>query len=272
MSTQLQPSPVTPSVDELVPLFEEALRTKGSTRALKAGYLNAIIARLVKTEAPATLAPVLQALLAKEDAKQLVDEQGTPVSVAATEALVSLSYPHPLEVLPEHLEALRKQSEPSVPPAPKGWMLTVLLMATLVQAVCFVLADDMRHMFHGLTADQLAGDPTLPHLRGQGWVEATLLRLEKDVWWSLRPLVPWGQVAIATVLYYFSTALATTAWERTLSRRGFLGVGAVGFVLGLLPMHYYQHWGTLTAAVGALLAGLMLRVPKKPAPSSTPAA
>ncbi|RKH70841.1 hypothetical protein [Corallococcus aberystwythensis] len=271
MSTRLQPPPVTPSLDELVPLFEEAARASGSSRALKAGYLNAIIARWVQTEDPGTLAPALHALLAKEGVKQLVDEQGTPVSTAATEALLAMSYPHPLEVSPEHLEALRLQQEPAVPPAPKGWMLTVLAAATGVQAFFFVLADDMRRMTFGLTADQLAGDPSLPHLPDHGLLEATLLRLEKDVWWSVRPLVPWGQVAIAAVLYYFATALATTARERTLSRRGFLGLGAVGFVLGLLPMQYHAHWGTLTAAVGALLVGLMLRGPK-PAPSVPPAA
>ncbi|RKH06367.1 hypothetical protein [Corallococcus carmarthensis] len=267
MSTQLQPSLVTPSVDELVPLFEEALRTKSSSRALKAGYLNAVIARLAKTEDPGMLAPSLQALMAMEGAKQLVDEQGTPVSVAATRALVSLSYPHPLEVLPEHLEALRKQSEPSVPPAPKGWMLTGLIIATVVQAICFVLADEVPHLFHGLSADVLAGEaPLQPPPSG-----SYLPPLVKEVWWSLRPLVPWGQVVIATVLYYFSTALATTAWERTLSRRAFLTLGAVGLVAGLLPTHEYKHWGTLAAAVGALFAGLLLRVPKA-APSVPPAA
>ncbi|MBN8230561.1 hypothetical protein JYK02_23895 [Corallococcus macrosporus] len=271
MSTRLQSAPVTPSLDELVPLFEEAARATGSSRALKAGYLNAIIARWVQTEDPATLASALHALLAKEGVKQLVDEQGTPVSTAATQALLAMSYPHPLEVTPEELEALRRQQEPAVPPAPRGWMLTVLTLATLLQAVLFVMADDMRRMFHGLTADQLAGvgQPLSPP-PDSGWVSALLDKLERDVWRPVQPLVPWGQVALAAVLYYFATALATTARERTLARRGFLGLGAVGFVLGLFPMHYYQHWGTLTAALGALLAGLMLRVPRA-APSVPPA-
>ncbi|RKH84764.1 hypothetical protein D7Y21_24115 [Corallococcus sp. AB045] len=265
MSTQLQPSPATPHVDELVPLFEEALRTEGSSRALKAGYLNAIIARWGQTEDPATLAPALHALLAKEGVKQLLDEQGTPVSAAATQALLAMSYPHPLEVAPEHLEALRKHTEPSVPPAPKGWMLTVLVVATLIQAIYFFLADDMRHMF-GATAEQLAGESGLA-LPGGG--DGFFDRLEKVAWWPMRPLVPWVQVVGAAVLYSFSTALATKAWARTLARRGFLGLGVLGLGVGVLPMHVYENCGTLVAALGALLAGWMLRSPK---PSTPPAA
>ncbi|AFE07686.1 hypothetical protein COCOR_07696 [Corallococcus coralloides DSM 2259] len=263
MSTQLQPSPVTPSLNELEPLFEEAARASGSSRALKAGYLNAIIARWAQTEEPATLAPVLHALLAKEGVKQLVDEQGTPVSTAATQALLAMSYPHPLEVSPEHLEALREHTEPSVPPAPRGWMLTVLVVATLVQAVYFLLADDM-HLF-GATADQLAGESGLALPGGAyGFFD----RLELVAWRPVRPLVPWVQVGGSAVLYFFSTALATKAWERTLARRGFLGLGVLGLMVGVLPMHVYENCGTLVAALGALLAGWMLRVPKPSVPPS----
>ncbi|MBN9681832.1 MULTISPECIES: hypothetical protein [unclassified Corallococcus] len=269
MSTRLQPSPVTPSLNELEPLFEEAARASGASRALKAGYLNAIIARWVQTEDPATLAPALHALLAKEGVQQLVDEQGTPVSAAATQALLAMSYPHPLEVSPEHLEALRRQQEPAAPPAPKGAMLTVLSLATGVQAVCFFLADSVPRLFRGLTVEMLAGEAPLQPPPYRPLWEAILIRLEKDVWWSLRPLVPWGQVALAAGLYYFATALATTAGERKWARRAFLGLGVVGLVLGLLPTDEYKHWGTLAAALGALFAGLMLRVPK---PSTPPAA
>ncbi|MFP2896910.1 hypothetical protein [Corallococcus sp. 4LFB] len=276
MSTQRQPAPVTPSLAALVPLFEEAARATGSSRALMAGSLNALIARWAQTEDPAALAPALHALLAKEGVEQLVDEQGTPVSVAATQALLAMSYPHPLEVAPEHLEALRRQQEPAVPPTRRDWMLTVLVVATLVQAVCFILADDMRHLSFGLTVDELAGGASLPPPPRYSFLDGSLggvlSRLERDVWWSVRPLVPWGQAVCAGVLYGFSTVLARTAWARTLSRRGFLGLGAVGFVAGLLPMHFYESWGTLTAAAGALLAGRMLRVPKQPAPPGTPSA
>ena len=270
MSTQVQPSLATPSVHELVPLFEEALRTNSSTRALKAGYLNAVIGRLARTEDSATLAPALHALLAMESVTQLVDEQGTPVSIAATQALVSLSYPHPLEVPPEHLEALRRQREPAmtVPPAPTGWILTVLVVATLIQAVYFFLADDMRHMF-GATAEQLAGDSGLAF---PGGGEGFFDRLEKVAWWPVRSLVPWVQVGGSAVLYFFSTTLATKAWERTLARRGFLGLGVLGLMVGVLPRHVYENCGTLVAALGALIAGLLLRVPKPPVPSSTPGA
>jgi hypothetical protein len=258
MSTQRQPSPVTPSVDELEPLFEEALRAPNSSRALKAGYLNAIIARWAQTEDPSTLAPALHALLAKEGVKQLVDEQGTPVSAAATQALLALSYPHPLEVTLEHLEALRKHTEPSVPPAPTGWILTVLVVATLIQAVYFLLVDDSWHTF-GATADQLAGASGLAY---PGGAEGFFDRLEKVAWWPVRPLVPWVQAGGSAALYFFSTAVATKAWERTLARRGFLGLGVLGLMVGVLPMHVYGNCGTLVAALGALLAGLMLRLPK----------
>ncbi|RKH23113.1 hypothetical protein D7V77_24955 [Corallococcus sp. CA041A] len=264
MSTQLQSSHATPAVHELEPLFEEAARASGSSRALKAGYLNAIIARWVQTEDPSTLAPALHALLAKEGVKQLVDEQGTPVSAAATQALLAMSYPHPLEVAPEHLEALRKHTEPSVPPAPKGWILTVLVVATLIQAVYFFLADDMRHMF-GATAEQLAGEAGLaPPGGGVGFFD----RLEMVAWRPVRSLVPWVQVVGSAVLYFFSTAFATKAWERTLVRRGFLGLGVLGLMVGVLPRHVYENCGTLVAALGALLAGWMLRVPKPSAPPS----
>ncbi|CAM3073328.1 hypothetical protein G4177_06785 [Corallococcus sp. ZKHCc1 1396] len=85
-----------------MPLFEQA-----STRS-KAGHLNTAIAELSRTEAPEVLAPVLQALLAREESRRVVDKQDVPVSVAATRALLSLPHPHPLEVTPEHLEALRE--------------------------------------------------------------------------------------------------------------------------------------------------------------------
>lgn len=260
MSTQVQPSLATPAVSELVPLFEEALRTDNSTRALKAGYLNAVIGRLARTEDPAALAPVLQALLAMEGVTRLVDEQGTPVSIAATQALVSLAYPHPLEVPPEHLEALRRQREPAmtVPPAPKGWMFTVLVLATGVQAVCFILADDMRHMFHGLSADQLASATPLQPPPSNAFIPPVV----KEVWRGVRPMVPWVQFVGSAVLYYFATSLATTASDRFVVRRAFLGLGVMGLVLGVLPMHVYENYGTLAAGVGAVLTGWMLRLPK----------
>lgn len=264
MSTRSQPSPATPSVDELVPLFEEALRAPDdSERSEKAGHLNAVIGRLARSTDPATLAPALQSLLSREDARRLMDEQGTSVRIAATQAMLSLSYPHPLEVAPEHLEALhRLQRESVLPPAPRGWMFTVLIVATVVQALCFILADDMRHMFHGLTADPLAGEvPLQPPPSGSSFPPVV-----KEVWWAVRPLVPWVQVVGAAVLYYIATSLATTRLDRFMVRRGFLGLGVMGLVLGVLPMHVYENYGTLAAGAGALLAGLMLRLPRPPTP------
>lgn len=269
MSTQVQPSPVAPSVDELVPLFEEALREPDeSDRALKAGHLNAIIGRLARSAEPATLAPALQSLLAREDAKRLMDEQGMSVRLTATQAMLSLAYPHPLEVAPEHLEALRLQRASIAPPAPKGWMLTVLVVATLIQAVYFVLADDMRHMFHGLTADQLAGGSGLHPPPVDGFFD----RLERVVWWPVRPLVPWVQAFGAAALYFCATAVATTVLDRALVRRAFLGLGVMGLVWGVLPMHVYENCGTLVSALGSLLAGWLLRLPKPAASNVPPAA
>ncbi|WP_223639676.1 hypothetical protein [Corallococcus sp. EGB] len=269
MSTRLQPSPVAPSVDELVPLFEEALRDPDdSERALKAGHLNAIIGQLSQSADPAALAPALQSLLSREDAKRLLDGQGTSVRIAATQAMLSLSYPHPLEVAPEHLEALRLQRASVAPPAPKGRMFTVLALATLLQAVSFVLADDTRLMLHGLTADQLAGGAGLHPPPVDGFLD----RLEMVAWWPVRPLVPWVQVFGAAALYYFATTVATTVWDRTLVRRAFLGLGVLGLVWGVLPMHVYENCGTLVSALGSLLAGWLLRTPKPSGSDVPPAA
>ncbi|RKH61784.1 hypothetical protein [Corallococcus llansteffanensis] len=241
----------TPSIDDLMPMLEAALGAE-SERSQKVGALHAFIDLLVRMEDPAKLAPALHALLDKQGVDSLVDEQGVPVSIAVTRALLSLAYPHPLEVPPERLEALR-QWELLVPRAPSGWMFAVLLVATVFQALCHVMSDDIRHLFQGLSADALAGVVPAPH-----WTDGfvTFARL-------LERALPWTQFVGNVLAFLYATVIADTARERHQARQGFLWLGGLGLLMALMvPMGSYELTAAIGAAVGALLTGLMLRLPR----------
>ncbi|RKH20236.1 hypothetical protein D7Y13_12625 [Corallococcus praedator] len=250
----------TPSVDELVPLFEQALADATSASSSRqVGALNACIDRMSRTEDPEKLAPVLHVLLAKDGVNRLVDEQGVPVGIAATRALLALSYPHPLEVSPERLETLRQFDDFIVPPAPSGKLFFVLAVAALSQAMFFVISHDSPY-FEGLSADVLAGmDPaSLP--------PPTLWEQMKDglgpFWRVVKPAVPWIQFIASALGYLFAVAIADTARERLLARRGFVVLGFLGLAAGfLLPLRGAQPLGTFASAVGALLAAHNLPKP-----------
>jgi hypothetical protein len=256
-------APSAPSIDELMPLFEQASNPR------KASRLNTAIAELSRTEAPERLASALQGLLAHKDSRKVVDEQGVPVSVAATRALLSLPHPHPLEVAPEHLEALREHDR-VVPPA-LSWALGLVLgLASLAQGACFMIADMLQGRFYDdLTADQLAG--TVPP-EPATVVEWGALYLQ-ELWRGVRFATPWVQFVTAVFLFVYATVIADTARERIVMRRAFLVLGVLGFGMGfLLPrVHGYENLGTMAAGVGALVAGLLLRKPRASAPGKLPA-
>ncbi|RKH10213.1 hypothetical protein D7V97_14505 [Corallococcus sp. CA053C] len=250
----------TPSISDLLPMLEAALGSE-SQRSQKASALHAFIDVLVRMEDPAKLAPALHALLERQGVDSLVDEEGVPVSIAVTRALLSLAYPHPLEVPPERLEALR-QWELLVPVPPAGWMFATLLVATVFQGLCYVMSDDLRHVFHGLSAAALAGEVPPPH-----WTDGfvTFARL-------LEQALPWTQFVGSVLAFLYATVIADKARERHHARQGFLWLGGLGLVLALMvPMDSYKVTGSIGAAVGALLTGLMLRLPR-PEPSRPPGA
>lgn len=241
----------TPSIDDLMPMLEEALGAE-ARRSEKAGALHAFIDVLVRMEDPAKLAPALHALLERQGVDSLVDEQGVPVSIAVTRALLSLAYPHPLEVPPERLEALR-QWELLVPAPPAGSMFATLLVATVFQALCHLMSDDIRHLFQGLSVEALAGVVPEPH-----WTDGfvTFARF-------LERALPWTQFVGSVLAFLYATVIADTARERHRARQGFLWLGGLGLVMALMvPMGSYEVTGAIGAAVGALLTGLMLRLPQ----------
>lgn len=253
------PNP-SPSVDDLVPLFEQALADATSASSSRqVGALNASIERMSRTEDPGKLAPVLHALLAKDGVNRLVDEEGVPVGIAATRALLALSYPHPLEVSPERLESLRQFDDFIVPPAPSGKLFFVLAVAALFQGFFFVISHD-GPSFQGLSADALAAmDPaSLPPPTDWERVKAGLAPL----WPVVKHAVPWIQFIASALGGLFAVALADTARARLLARRGFLVLGNLGLAGALLlPLHEAQPLGMLASAVGALLVAQHLPKP-----------
>ena len=241
----------TPSIDDLMPMLEEALGAE-ARRSQKAGALHAFIDVLVRMEDPAKLAPALHALLERQGVESLVDEQGVPVSIAVTRALLSLAYPHPLEVPPERLEALR-QWESFVPAPPAGWMFATLLVTTVFQALCYVMSDDLRHLFHGVSADALAGEVPAPH-----WTDGFVAFAR-----FLEQALPWAQFVGSVLAFLYATVIADKAREREQARLGFQWLGGLGVMLALMvPMDTYKVTGAIGAAVGALLMALMLQLPR----------
>ncbi|CAM3135669.1 hypothetical protein G4177_19490 [Corallococcus sp. ZKHCc1 1396] len=249
-----------PSVDGLVPLFERALADATSASSSRqVAALNACIERMARTEDPEKLAPVLHALLAKDGVNRLVDAQGVPVGIAATRALLALSYPHPLEVSPERLETLRQFDDFIVPPAPSGKLFVVLAVAALFQAMFFVISHGSP-FFEGLSVEALAGmDPaSLPPPTLWERIKDGLAPLGKVV----KPAVPWIQFIASALGYLFAVAIADTARERLLARRGFVVLGTLGLAAGfLLPLHGSQPLGAFASAIGALLAAHNLPKP-----------
>ncbi|TSC23962.1 hypothetical protein [Corallococcus sp. Z5C101001] len=268
MSTRMQPPAPgredlsTPSADALAPLFEEAVSATGASRRLMAGQLNALIARLVHTEDPGALAHALHGLLGRQGVGDLVDEQGIPVSIAATRGLLALPHPHPLEVPPERLKAVYQYGF-TVTPAPAKGMLFVLGVASLVQFGCFIVAENLRNNSHGLTA---AGEAPLAPPPVSTWTEV-LARWGSELWLLVRPGFPLVQFVGAVLAFFFATVAADTTRERRMARRIFLGLGIVGIDVALAaPAGDHETWGVLAAGVGALIAGLMLRAspPSRP--------
>lgn len=268
MRTRMQPSAPrheglsTPSAGALAPLFEEAASATGSSRRLKAGQLNALIAGLVHTEDPGALATALHELLGRQGVSELVDEQGIPVSIAATRGLLALPHPHPLEVPPERLEAVYQYGF-TVTPTPAKGMLFVLGVASLVQFGFLLVAENLRNNSHGLTA---AGEAPLAPPPVSTWTEV-LARWGSELWLLVRPGLPLMQFVGAVIAFFFATVAADTTRERRRARRIFLGLGVVGIDVALTsPAGNYETWGALAAGVGALIAGLMLRTspPSRP--------
>ncbi|MCY1040539.1 hypothetical protein OV208_04320 [Corallococcus sp. bb12-1] len=272
MRTQSRPSPPPPdsasdadvasppSVDDLVPLFDRALADATSeSSSRQVGALNACIDRMTRTEDPERLAPVLHALLAKDGVNRLVDEEGVPVGIAATRALLALSYPHPLEISPERLETLRQFDDFIVPPAPSGKLFFVLAVAALFQGM-FVLVSHDGPSFEGLSVDVLAGmDPaSLPPPTFWARVKEGF----GPFWRVVKPAVPWIQFIASALGYLFAVAIADTARERLLARRGFVVLGFLGLAAGfLLPLRGSQPLGTFASAIGALLVAHNLPKP-----------
>ncbi|MCY1031386.1 hypothetical protein OV207_07955 [Corallococcus sp. BB11-1] len=163
---------------------------------------------------------------------------------------------------PEHLEALR-QHERALPPVPTVAMACVLVGAALAQVVCLLIAEEnLRVLYHQFTVDMQMGKGPLAPAQLSGW-ESTSLKLGAFA----QPAMPWVQNMGALFLYFISKTFSATARARGWFRRAFLALGGLGLAVALLPMRdEYQSWGMVAAAVGAIVAGLMLCAPSAPEP------
>jgi hypothetical protein len=236
-------------VERLTQVAQEARWAFADHRAELAGTLNGLLERLPSEVRPEEAAPVLHRLLGGE-LDGLEDLEGVPCAIVATRALLSLGYPHALEVAPERLEALRRWERRSRD-VPWGGLLGVLGVASVLQAGLVILgAPGIRHLF-GASAAVLAGFPVV-----LSWEQ----RLSN--FWATNMNTVWGgQFALTCGALLLTMAVGTERKGRPVARWGFFGLGALGVLVGAAQFPFFGMvaCGTLASAAGALLAGWLLR-------------
>ncbi|MBX7101271.1 MAG: hypothetical protein K1X89_26375 [Myxococcaceae bacterium] len=223
-----------PGAGELAAL---AARVRAADPEGRGPLLETLVARLrTPAGSPAAHAAALVALL-DGPALEGLDDGGVPLRVAAVRALLSLGYPHALQVAPEDLELLRLHDLP----APRSLFRFPAGAAALGAAAWF-----------SFTARDGSGP--------MGWL------LERDL--------PLGLAALtvpSVALVGFGALLCATADALGPTQRaGRWVLGAAGVALAMLGTFasFWQTTGTAGAVLGSLgaLGVLAALLPRRRAP------
>ncbi len=239
-----------PLLERLTAHVQQARWAFSDERSTLAGTVNALLERLPAEVRPEEAAPVLHQLLGEGGLDGLEDLEGVPCGIVATRALLALGYPHALEVTPERLEALRRWERRSQA-VPWGGLMAVLGTAGVIQTACATLGDPGIRQLFGVSADVLAGVPLVPT-----WTEQ-LMRFWRS---AVDPLFL-GQLGLHFAAFLLTMAIGAERKGRPVARKAFLGLGALGVLVGLgqLPFFGMIAVGTLVSAAGSLAAGWLLR-------------
>ncbi len=240
-------------MDLITSLAREASTAPDLRRPGMAGAINALIARLPSEAGTEETAAGLQRLMEAGDLDGLVDEEGLPASIAATQTLLSLGYPEALRVPPERLEAVRRWEHRTLP-VPWLAMAVTLFFAAVFQLAFYTMGyvPDQAWFPFG-SVDVPPGFEPTPLVGGLDW-----FRFKGPILMYLGMLLANGFGWLAAV------TVGRMPSFRPWVRRGFAGVAALGLLLGVLQYaagYPGAGWGAFASAAGALAAGWMLRNP-----------
>lgn len=254
---QSLPSPV-PARDDASPLAErltalvmEARQEKWARRADLTNSLTTLLEGLPSHPNAGEVVPTVHRLLEDGLLEGLEDGTGQSASVAATRALLALGYPHALEVSPEQLAAL-KHWEGRGGSAPWLGILGILFVAAVVHLGFITMGGPgIRHLF-GASAEALAGGQVVELTF---WEQAERFIRRHD-WETFG-----AQVLLSSCAWVLTLVLGGHRQGRRRALRTFLGLGALGVLVGLVQSQVdgIVAFGTWVSAGAALISAWLLR-------------